>query len=223
MEKIVLENISKKIRGEAVLDNVNLVLEPGNVYGFVGRNGSGKTMLIRLLAGLIHQDQGSVFYGGEKVERLPEKVSIGLMLENIGLYPGMTLQDNLLYFQGIQGKKRDREEVEKTILRVGLAPGEKKKFRKYSLGMKQRGVLAQAILGRPELLLLDEPTNGLDEEGVELCRNIIDEEVKRGATALVVSHNEQDIQCLCGEIYQVSRGKIQKCKESASKTDAESV
>ena len=159
--KLTVVNLCKKIKDRVILDNINLNLESGNVYGFVERNGSGKTMLFRAVSGLINIDSGKVMLDEKELHKdmqvLPD---MGIILENAGLYSEFTGRKNLQILADIR-KKITPEEVDKAIEKVGLDPNDKRTYRKYSLGMKQRIVLAQAIMEHPSILFLDEPTNAL--------------------------------------------------------------
>ena len=206
--KLTVENLCKKIKDRVILDNINLNLESGNVYGFVGRNGSGKTMLFRAVSGLINIDSGKVMLDEKELHKdmqvLPD---MGIILENAGLYSEFTGRKNLQILAGIR-KKITPEEVDKAIERVGLDPDDKRTYRKYSLGMKQRIVLAQAIMEHPSILFLDEPTNALDEDGVNRIRRIVAEEKERGSIVLLASHNKEDIEMLADKVYYMEDGKI---------------
>ena len=195
-------------KDRVILDNINLNLESGNVYGFVGRNGSGKTMLFRAVSGLINIDSGKVMLDEKELHKdmqvLPD---MGIILENAGLYSEFTGRKNLQLLAGIR-KKITPEEVDKAIERVGLDPGDKRTYRKYSLGMKQRIILAQAIMEHPSILFLDEPTNALDEDGVKKIRNIVAEEKERGSIVLLASHNKEDIEMLADKVYYMVDGRI---------------
>lgn len=201
-------NISKKIRGQVILSNINLSLESGNVYGFVGRNGSGKTMLFRALSGLMKPDEGEVKCGDSILHRdidiLP---SLGIVLENAGLYPEFTGFKNLKMLAKFRNIIGD-DEIRNAIERVGLDPYDKRSYRKYSLGMKQRIVVAQAIMEKPDVIMLDEPTNALDESGIDEIRKIILEEKARGALILIASHNREDIDLLADKVFYMKDGKI---------------
>lgn len=206
--KLTVENLCKKIKDRVILDNINLNLESGNVYGFVGRNGSGKTMLFRAVSGLINIDSGKVMLDEKELHKdmqvLPD---MGIILENAGLYSEFTGRKNLQILAGIR-KKITPEEVDKAIERVGLDPDDKRTYRKYSLGMKQRIVLAQAIMEHPSILFLDEPTNALDEDGVNRIRRIVAEEKERGSIVLLASHNKEDIEMLADKVYYMVDGRI---------------
>lgn len=212
--ELVANNISKTIRGKVILSNVSLCLKSGNVCGFVGRNGSGKTMLFRALSGLMRIDSGSIVWG-EKTLRKDFSVlpSLGIIIENAGLYPNLTGMQNLTYLAGLT-KRIGREEIIDSITRVGLNPYDKRLYGKYSLGMKQRLAIAQAIMEKPDIIMLDEPTNALDETGVEEIRKVILEEKARGALILVASHNKEDIQVLADEWYRVENGQVIKQEAS---------
>lgn len=206
--KILIKDVCKQIKGNIILDHVNLELTGGRIYGFVGRNGSGKTMLFRAVSGLMNIDSGEITYDGNVLHKeasvLPD---LGMILENAGLYPNLTGLENLRRLADIK-KKIDDGEIRRAIERVGLDSADKRVFRKYSLGMKQRIVIAQAIMESPAVLLLDEPTNALDDQGVEMVRQILAEEKKRGALIMIASHNRDDIELLADEVYRVADGKI---------------
>lgn len=206
--ELIVTNISKKIKRNVILSNISLYLKSGNIYGFVGPNGSGKTMLFRALSGLMKVDSGEI--------RLDEKVlkkdidilpNLGIILENAWLYPEFTGMENLEMLAKVN-KKVQREEIENTIRRVGLNPADKRLYRKYSLGMKQRIVIAQAIMEQPDILMLDEPTNALDENGIDKIRHIILEEKERGALILIASHNKEDITLLADQVFYINNGSL---------------
>ena len=208
------KDICKKIRGKTVLSHVNLELESGTIYGFVGRNGSGKTMLFRALSGLISVSSGEVTLDGKVLRKdfsvLP---NLGIILETTGLYPNLTGIENLSYLASIQ-KRIGLEEIKRALSRVGLDPEDKRTYRKYSMGMKQRLALAQAVMERPDIIMLDEPTNGLDEDGVDMIRKLILAEKERGAMILVASHNKEDIHILADQVYRISAGVVSQREEN---------
>ncbi|SFR81671.1 ABC transporter ATP-binding protein [Anaeromicropila populeti] len=206
--ELLVKNISKTIRNRKILINNSLSLEGGHVYGIVGRNGSGKTMLFRAISGLMKIDSGEISCDGKILHRdIPILPNTGIILENAGLYPEFTGMKNLKLLAQINSKIGDNE-IAEAISRVGLDPYDKRIIKKYSLGMKQRIVLAQAIMEKPDILLLDEPTNALDNAGVELIRKIIREEKERGALILIASHNKEDIQLLADQVYFMNNGQI---------------
>ncbi|MCL2054659.1 MAG: ABC transporter ATP-binding protein [Oscillospiraceae bacterium] len=208
MNIIKTEALKKSIKGALVLNHVDFQMESGKIYGLVGKNGSGKTMLIRALSGLMRPTEGRVLYNHlelyKDIDYIP---SLGIVVENAGLYPEFTGFKNLQILAAVQKKITD-EDIKKAIARVGLDPEDKRTVKKYSLGMKQRIVLAQAIMERPDVLLLDEPTNALDESGIEIIRNICREEAARGAIVLIASHNKEDIESLCDFKYRMEAGRI---------------
>lgn len=207
---LTAEHISKTIRGREILSDVSLELHSGKVYGFVGRNGSGKTMLFRALSGLMGLTSGTVRWGDQVLKRdfavLP---NLGIVLENVGLYPNLTGLENLRYLANIQ-KKCTLEDLRAVMERVGLDPDDKRTYGKYSLGMKQRLAIAQAIMEKPDVLMLDEPTNALDSEAVAQVRDIIVREKERGALVLLASHNYEDIRLLSDEVYRLESGRLRE-------------
>lgn len=211
--KITVSNVNKTIKGKEILKNINLQLESGKIYGFVGENGSGKTMLFRAISGLMRTTEGEISVDGKVLHKDIKVIpDLGIIIENAGLYPELTGFDNLKLLARLNNKIND-DKIREAILRVGLDPNDKRIVSKYSLGMKQRIILAQAIMEEPKVLLLDEPTNALDENGVELIRNIIKEEQKKGALILIASHNKEDINVLADEVYRVKAGTLTKVEE----------
>ena len=207
--EIIAENVNKTIDKKIILNDVSLKLRSGMIYGFVGRNGSGKTMLFRALSGLMSIDSGTVSLDGKVLHKdfdvLPE---LGIMIENAGLYPQLSGFDNLKRLSSIR-KKVDDNTIREYISTVGLDPDDKKPFRKYSLGMKQRLVFAQAIFEDQKILMLDEPTNAMDDSGVQMVRDILLER-KKDSIILIASHNREDIDLLADIKYRVSNGQFVK-------------
>lgn len=207
--KIEIKNLCKQFKENKVLNNINLQMKEGQIYGIVGRNGSGKTMLFRCLAGLVKPTTGEIIYDGKILYKdIYTPPSMGIVIENMGLYPEFTGLANLKYLARIRKIISD-EDIRSSIARVGLDPNDKRKIKKYSLGMRQRIILAQAFMERPDILVLDEPTNGLDQEGVKLIRNILKEESERGALIIIASHNKDDILYLCDEVFYMSNGCLE--------------
>lgn len=208
--KIQLNHITKQFGATAVLCDVNLTLSSGRVYGFQGINGSGKTMLMRMVGGLIYPTSGEVLIDGVSMggaDRFPE--SMGLLIENPAFLDGYTGFQNLKLLASIKGRCSG-EELRQAMERVGLDPEDRRKYRKYSLGMKQRLGIACAIMERPELLILDEPINSLDEEGISRVRQIVEEERDRGACVLLSCHDFEELSAMSDEIYKIIAGKLVK-------------
>lgn len=207
--ELIAENVNKTIDKKIILNDVSLKLRSGMIYGFVGRNGSGKTMLFRALSGLMSIDSGTVSFDGKVLHKdfdvLPD---LGIMIENAGLYPQLSGFDNLKRLSSIR-KKADDDTIREYIRTVGLDPDDKRPFRKYSLGMKQRLVFAQAIFEDQKILMLDEPTNAMDDSGVQMVRDILLER-KKNSIILIASHNHEDIDLLADEKYRVSNGQFIK-------------
>ena len=173
----------------------------------MGRKGVGKSTLLRLLAGLIHPDDGEVHYGGKKVKKLTQVVNIGLSIENIGLYDDMTVYQNMKYYAKLSGGC-DKRKIEETLQRMGLTDRKNMRFAKLSLGLKQKAVLAQAILSSPDLLLLDEPTNGLDTDAKDAFKKVVLEEVQRGCTVVVVSHDHTFVEQEVDGLFHMENGVL---------------
>ena len=204
--KVEISHISKTLRGAKVLDDVSLTLEGGKIYGLMGENGSGKTMLMRTVCGLVRPDRGTVTFDGQ--DRKTAKPVLGVMIENTALYPDLTGMENLGLFASIL-RIADKNAQAEAMERVGLDPKDRRTYRKYSLGMKQRLLLAQAIMEKPQVLLLDEPTNAIDAEGVALTHEIMRQEADRGAVVLLASHISADIHDLCCRVYRMDRGRLE--------------
>ena len=208
MSSIILKNVNKSIKGMPILQDINLNLEEGKIYGFIGVNGSGKSMLFRAISGLIKIDSGSIEVFGEKIGKdVSFPSNLGILIDEGGFWNDLTAFENLKNLVAIK-QKVDNETIRKTIERVGLNPDDKRTYRKFSLGMKQRLSIAQAIMESPNLLILDEPTNALDADGIELIYNILLEEKNKGTTILIASHNKEDIDNLSDKVFELYEGKI---------------
>ena len=210
MSEIIIENLSKTIKNNKILDNVNLTFESGHVDGLVGRNGSGKTMLLRAICGLIFPDSGKVIIDGKQLHKdisFPE--SCGIIIENTDLLPNFSAFDNLKMLSEIKNTANDNM-IKSAIKSVGLDPDSKKKVKTFSLGMKQRLSIAQALFEDPDILLLDEPTNALDEDGVNDVRRILLEQKKKNKLIIIASHNKEDISLLSDTVISVSNGRFQR-------------
>lgn len=205
---IKIENYSKKIKDTVVLENINMVLNDGMIYGIQGENGSGKTMLMRGICGLIKGSEGCITIDGKVIGKdisFPE--DIGVLIENPSFIPKYTGYKNLKLVADIQGKV-DKEEIIKTLQKVGLKPDDKRTYKKYSLGMKQRLGIACAIMGTPKLIILDEPFNGLDEKGVLQIRDVIKGLKQKNCIVIVACHDKEQLEYLSDEIYVIKEGKL---------------
>lgn len=204
---IELVNVNKTLGSKKVLDNINYCFEYGRVYGLCGHNGSGKTMLLRMISGLIVPDKGGkVIIDGKVLHSdISFPPSIGIVIENMQLLPQYNAFDNLKLLADIKKTATDSD-ITESLNRVGL--NSELKVKKYSLGMKQRLNIAQAIFEKPKIILLDEPTNALDSDGVDLIYKIIREEKERGAVVLVATHHKEDLENVCDTILSVSEGRL---------------
>lgn len=205
---IQLQNVTKRIKENTVLDNVSYTFKSGFVYGLYGQNGSGKTMLLRAISGLINLDSGSIFIDGEKLhDKIEFPPETGIVIENMELLPECSAKRNLQMLAKIKNIA-DEKDIIFSLERVGLDPDSDKKVKKFSLGMKQRLNIAQAIFENQKIILLDEPTNALDEDAVQLIYKIIKEEKSRGATIIVATHHKEDLKEVCDVILKIAEGKI---------------
>ena len=209
MKKMIeLDNVTKQFKGEAVIDKINLELFDNKIYGFTGRNGSGKSVLMKIIGGFIKPDSGRVIVKGRELSKgydFPD--GLGALIENPGFLWYDTGFNNLLYLARIR-KMINKEDIRNAMISVGLDPNSKKKVGRYSLGMKQRLGIAQAIMENPDILLLDEPMNGLDENGVDIVRNMLLKKRGEGVVIIISSHNREDISILCDEVYNINAGSI---------------
>lgn len=202
--------VSKSIKGNPVLDTVSADFALGRVSGIRGHNGSGKTMLLRAIAGLISVDKGSIEVFGEEVGvggSFP--MGVGFMIEPLELWDEFTGLEMLTLLSSLRGKFCV-DHLRSTLIRVGLDPNDTRKIKSFSLGMRQRLNLAQALMGNPRLLLLDEPTNALDEDGQETICRILRDERDRGTTIIVVSHDREQLDRIADVQYVMSDGRIRE-------------
>ncbi len=205
---IIVEEISKSYKGINVLNHVSVSFEKGKIHGIIGRNGSGKTVLIKIICGLVRPDEGRVQVNGKVIGKdvdFPE--NIGVIIEAPGFLPSLSAYKNLDYLASLRGVI-GKEQIRNAISMVGLDPDEKKHVGKYSLGMKQRLGLAQAIMENPEILILDEPMNALDKNGVTEIRELLLRLKENGKTILIVSHNSDDIHMLCDTVHEMDGGTL---------------
>ena len=207
---ISVKDVSLIIKKDTILSHVSMQLEQGKIYGIVGRNGSGKTMLMKCICGFVKPTSGEIYVDNQKIGKdvdFPQNV--GIIIETPGFIPYYSGYRNLKILAGLR-KLIGKTEILETMKVVGLQGAENKLVRKYSLGMRQRLGLAQAMMEKPDIFILDEPMNGLDNEGVEDMRKIFLGLKKEGKTILLVSHNSEDITVLCDEIYYMDKGEMRK-------------
>lgn len=204
---IEIINLYKYISGKLILDDINLNLKDGSVYGFIGRNGSGKTMLFRAICGLITIDKGEIIINGNKISDNEITQNIGLLLENPSFLNGLSAYDNLKMVASIRSVVDDSR-IDDVIDIVGLSQARDKKYEQFSLGMKQRLAIANVIMENPNILIFDEPTNAIDEQGVIVLKEIIKNEKNNGKLILIASHEKEIIEELCDEVYYMSEGKL---------------
>lgn len=205
---IEVQNVVKRFRDQVVLKNVSISFEKGQIHGIVGRNGSGKTVLFKCICGLMHPEEGVILVNGKRVGRdvdMPE--DIGAIIEAPGFLPNYSGYKNLRFLANIR-RKISKEEILNVLKTVGLDPESRKHVGKYSLGMRQRLGIAQAIMEDPEILILDEPMNGLDNAGVQDIRALLLELKAQGKTILLASHNHEDIAALCDTVHEMDGGVL---------------
>lgn len=206
--EIQLNNVTKVLRKTPVINGITARFISGHVYGLQGYNGCGKTMLLRLISGLLHPTSGSVLIDGNELGRdmdFPD--SIGLIIETPMFLDEHTGRENLRLIAKLK-KRASEEDICQAMIRVGLDPADKRRFRKYSLGMKQRLGIACAVMERPELILLDEPTNALDVDGVEMIKSVIGEERERGALIITASHDMAFLKETSDQIFPMEFGRF---------------
>ena len=205
---IYMEHVTKKIGGNVILQDVNLNLEPGCVYGIEGTNGSGKTMLMRMIAGLIYPTQGKVLIQGKEISGgKAYPVNLGMLIENPAFLDGYTGLNNLKFLASINQRVTEQE-IRDTITRVGLDADDTRKYKKYSLGMKQRLGIAAAVMEKPDLLILDEPFNALDTSGIEMVSHLLEEEKKNGALVIFSCHDNEVLKMHSDQILELSEGRM---------------
>ena len=205
---IKITDVNKTIKKAPILRDINLEFTGGKVYGLRGKNGSGKTMLMRAICGLITPDSGIIDIDGKILGKdisFPE--SIGVLIKNpsfIGNYTGFK---NLKVLASIQNRIGD-EQIRKALEDIGLDPDDKRTYRKYSLGMKQKLGIAAAVMENPDIIILDEPINALDDVSVEKVHDILEEQKKRGAVIIIACHDKEELDQLSDEIIEISDGRI---------------
>ncbi len=203
---VEIKNFNKKLTSRQVLKNINYSFQYGKIYGLYGHNGSGKTMLLRAISGLIIPDSGSVFIDEKELHKdMSFPPSVGLVIENMNLLPQYNAFDNLKIISKIKKTATD-DDITEALSRVGL--NSDLKVKKFSLGMKQRLNIAQAIFEKPKIILLDEPTNALDNDGVKLIYKLLNEEKERGALIIIATHHKEDLEEVCDVVLEMSEGEL---------------
>ena len=205
---IVVENVSKRFGDNLVLDDVSVSFEKGKIHGIIGRNGSGKTMLMKCICGFVPVTSGTITVEGKRVGKdidIPH--NMGIIIETPGFLNSYSGYNNLKFLAGIN-KKISKDRIVEIMELVKLDPANKKHVGKYSLGMRQRLGLAQALMESPDILILDEPMNGLDQSGVNEMRDILSSLAKEGTTIIMANHNSEDLELLCDTVCEMELGKI---------------
>lgn len=210
MEMICVNNGTKSFKNQEVLSNINIVFESGKIYGIVGYNGSGKSVLLKCICGFFTLDSGEIEINGKKLKKDIDMIQdAGVIIEEPAFLKEYSGKRNLEFLYSIRNKLNP-EVISKAMRLVGLDENSKKKVKNYSLGMKQRLAIAQAIMENPKILLLDEPMNGLDKNGVQEIRELLLDLKKQDKTIVLVSHNQEDIRVLCDELYEIENGMLVK-------------
>lgn len=208
---IKIENVTKTFKENTVLNNVSINFEKGKIHGLIGRNGSGKTVLMKCICGFIPVTSGSITVRNKVISKKNTPENIGLIIETPGFLPNYSGYRNLKFLADISGKA-NKNAIIRSIESVGLDPHSKKHVGKYSLGMRQRLGLAQAIMEDPDLLILDEPMNGLDKDGVKDMRDYLLKLKEQGKTMLIASHSAEDIEILFDTVCEMDKGVLTKLK-----------
>ncbi|NLL72918.1 MAG: ATP-binding cassette domain-containing protein [Clostridiales bacterium] len=214
---IEIDSLTKIIGGQKVLQDINLQLKKGVIYGIKGKNGSGKTMLLRSICGLIKPTEGTVKIDGKLLGKdLTFPHSVGVLIENPGFIVNLSGYDNLKMLADIKGEI-GKTEIEEVMEQVGLNRNDfRKKYKTYSLGMKQKLGIAAAVMEHPDLILLDEPTNALDEESVNRVIALLKKEKERGALIIIASHDLEELNYLSDTILVMEEGRIKSQHEEES-------
>ncbi|MDL0421497.1 ATP-binding cassette domain-containing protein [Caldibacillus thermoamylovorans] len=205
---IKVENITKKFGETTVLDGISLTFEKNKIHGLIGRNGSGKTMLLKCICGFVIPTAGTIYVNGMEIGKdldVPE--SVGIIIEAPGFLPNYDGYTNLKFLAAINNII-SKEQIYAVIEKVGLDPKSKRPVGKYSLGMRQRLGIAQALMEDPDILILDEPMNGLDNQGVADIRKLLRELRNQGKTIILASHGKEDIEILCDTVHELDHGKV---------------
>lgn len=211
--KIEIKNVTKKFKENIVLENVNMTLESGHIYGFIGRNGSGKSVLLKMLCAFYEPTNGEILFDSENViknKSFPKNTRA--IIEGPNFLPDLTGEENLLLLADIQ-KKIGKKEIEETLKLVNLYEDKDKKYSKYSLGMKQKLGLAQVFMENPQVIILDEPFNGIEDKTALKLREFLKKEKKKGKLIIIATHIKEDVDELVDELYKFDEGQITKLEK----------
>lgn len=212
---VTIEHVSKSFGNQEVLTDISFSMEKGKIYGLIGRNGSGKTVLLKCICGFLTPTAGEIRIDGQKTtEKEAYMDKMGIIIETPGFLPGYSAYKNLKMLAMIRKSISDSQ-IRDAIISVGLDPDSPKKVGKFSMGMRQRLGIAQAIMGNPEILLLDEPMNGLDNHGVDDMRKLFLELRNQGKVILLASHNKEDIEFLCDDVFTMDAGILSRLSSAA--------
>lgn len=208
--KIEIKDVTKKFKKDTILKDVNMSLSAGNIYGFIGRNGSGKSVLLKLICSFYEPTSGKILFDGKDIfasAEFPPRTRA--LIEKPNFLPDLTGKENLMLLANIQHLITETE-VDETLEKVLLSDDKHKKYHKYSLGMKQKLGVAQVLMEHPEVIILDEPFNGLDDDSIKQIRTLLLEEKKKGKLIIIATHLKDDIQFLCDEVYEFQNGVVFK-------------
>lgn len=210
---ITIKNLSKKFKSNTILENINLDIKKGNIYGIIGRNGSGKSILLKTIVGLIKYDDGVITVLDKTIINGEIPNNIGVLINSPGLLLEYSGFFNLKLLASINNKISE-DDIYKTLSLVGLDPNDKRKVKNYSLGMKQKLGIAQALMENPDIVILDEPMNGLDDSSVAKIRELILDLKVQEKTIILTSHNKDDIDLLCDYVYKIENCNLEQIKNS---------
>lgn len=208
--KIEIKDVTKKFKKDTILKDVNMSLSAGNIYGFIGRNGSGKSVLLKLICSFYEPTSGKILFDGKDIfasAEFPPRTRA--LIEKPNFLPDLTGKENLMLLANIQHLITETE-VDEILEKVLLSDDKHKKYHKYSLGMKQKLGIAQVLMEHPEVIILDEPFNGLDDDSIKQIRTLLLEEKKKGKLIIIATHLKDDIQFLCDEVYEFQNGVVFK-------------
>lgn len=208
--EIQISHLKKRFKDHDVLNDISITFKKGRIYGITGYNGSGKSVFFKCVCGLITPDFGQISIGGKVLKRDMDMITnAGVIIDEPAFLPNYTAYQNLMFLYTINHNE-DKGLIHAVLTKVGLDPCSKKKVKHFSLGMKQRLAIAQAIIEDPDIIILDEPMNGLDKKGVTEMRHLFSELKESGKIVLLASHNREDIDILCDEVYEMENGILKK-------------